>query len=216
MFGTDKAIGHYYLPHYQKHFKSFKFKKIRLLEIGVGGYEQPDYGGHSLRLWKSYFWFGHIFAIDIHDKSGLQDNRISIFKGSQVDIAFLDEVFECTGPLDIIIDDGSHINDHVITTFKLLFPKLKHGGIYVIEDTQTSYWSDYGGDSDDLNNPKTIMSFFKGLTDGLNHKEFIKQDFEPNYFDKHIISMHFYHNLIFIYKGLNDEPSNLVKNNERG
>ena len=57
------------------------------------------------------------------------------------------------------------------------------------------------------------MPFFKSLVDGLNHKEFIIPGYKPTYYDQHIISIHFYHNLIFIYKGLNDEPSNLVVNN---
>jgi demethylmacrocin O-methyltransferase len=97
----------------------------------------------------------------------------------------------------------------------MLFPKLNDGGIYVIEDTQTSYWKDFGGDSDDLNNPKTMMNFFKSLTDSLNNKEFIKSNYQQSYYDKKIISIHFYHNLIFIYKGNNDEESNRVVNNQR-
>lgn len=116
----------------------------------------------------------------------------------------MDSVANRIGEIDIIIDDGSHINEHVIETFKFLFPKLKNGGIYVIEDTQTSYWKDLGGDSENLNNPKTMMNFFKSLIDSLNSKEFETSNQIKSYFDKKIISMHFYHNLIFIYKGNND------------
>ena len=126
----------------------------------------------------------------------------------------MNEVINEIGDLDIIIDDGSHINEHVIKTFNLLFPKLKDGGIYVIEDTQTSYWDDFGGDSQDLDNSKTLMNFFKSLTDTLNNKEFIIPGYKQSYFDKKIISMHFYHNLIFIYKGDNNEESNVVVNNQ--
>ena len=92
---------------------------------------------------------------------------------------------------------------------------MKDGGIYVVEDTQTSYWEDFGGDSEDLRNSKTIMNFFKGLTDGLNNKEFVRPGYEQTYLDKKITSMHFYHNMIFIYKGDNDEESNVVVNNQR-
>ena len=121
--------------------------------------------------------------------------------------------------VDIIIDDGSHVNRDVIFTFNCLFPMLSANGIYVIEDTQTSYWPSrngrgYGGDSENLNNPNTIMGYFKSLIDGLNHAEYIRPGYEPAYFDKHILSMHFYHNLIFIYKGRNCEKSNMVRNNE--
>ena len=116
------------------------------------------------------------------------------------------------GVLDIIIDDGSHLNEHIIETFKILFPKLKDGGIYVVEDIQTSYWNDYGGDSKDLNNPKTAMNFFKRLTDSLNHQEIPDENYVESYYDKNIVSIHFYHNLVFIHKGANDEKSNMVTN----
>ena len=173
IYGTDKIGGHFYLPHYMTHLRKFKYKKINLLEIGVGGYKNPNSGGHSLRMWKKYFPFANIYSLDIHNKSQLQENRIKIFKGCQNDIEFLNEITKEIGELDIIIDDGSHINKHVIETFNILFPKLKNGGIYVIEDTQTSYWEDFGGDSKDLNNPKTIMNYFKSLTDSLNNQEWL-------------------------------------------
>ena len=215
IYRTDKIGSHYYTTIYRLHLKKMKFRKINLLEIGVGGYENPNDGGNSLRMWKKYFPFGKIFSLDIYDKSALQENRIKIFQGSQVDSDFLDKVTNEIGKIDIIIDDGSHINEHVIETFKLLFPRLNDGGIYIIEDTQTSYWNDFGGDSENLNNPKTMMNFFKSLTDSLNNKEFVIANYQQSYFDKKIVSMHFYHNLIFIYKGNNDEESNFVFNNQR-
>lgn len=215
IYGSDKSGDHNYTPHYMTHFKKFKCKKVKLFEIGVGGYENPYWGGESLRMWRRYFPFGKIFSIDIYDKSIHQEKRIKIFKGSQVDKAFLDSVFNEIGEMDLIVDDGSHLNEHVIESFKILFPKLKDGGIYVVEDTQTSYWEDHGGDSNDLNNPKTMMSFFKGLADSLNNQEFILPGYQQSYFDKKIVSMHFYHNMIFIYKGNNDEKSNAIVDNQK-
>lgn len=214
IYGSETWGSHFYTPHYKLHLGRFKYRRVKLLEIGVGGYKKPAKGGNSLRMWKNYFPFGRIFSIDIYDKSILQEKRIKIFKGHQADENFLNEVINEIGDLDIIIDDGSHINEHVIKTFNLLFPKLKDGGIYVIEDTQTSYWDDFGGDSQDLDNSKTLMNFFKSLTDTLNNKEFIIPGYKQSYFDKKIISMHFYHNLIFIYKGDNNEESNVVVNNQ--
>ena len=210
--GTDKADGHFYMLHYETHFSKFKNEKINLLEIGVGGYDKPDEGGASLRMWKEFFKRGNIFGIDIYDKHLLEEERITIFKGSQTDRAFLTSVINETGPLDIIIDDGSHINSHVINSFNILFPLLKVGGIYAIEDIQTSYWPDHGGNSFNLNKSDTTMNFFKKLTDGLNYEEFDNPYYKPSDFDKHIVSIHFYHNLIFLYKGLNNEGSLAARN----
>lgn len=216
IFKTDKWGKHFYTPIYQKHFRPFRFKKINFMEIGVGGYEDPYSGGHSLRMWKAYFPFARIYSLDIYNKKPQEERRIKIYKGSQVDFNFLKSICDEVGEFDLIVDDGSHINEHVIESFKFLFPKLKNGGIYVVEDTQTSYWSNYGGTSDDLSARGTIYHFFKALIDGLNYQEFMISDYEKTYYDCTIISMHFYHNMIFIYKGVNEEPSNyLFKNNIR-
>lgn len=151
-------------------------------------------------MWRTYFPKGRIYGIDIFDKSRHDERRIKTFKGSQADDVFLKQVLETTGTPDIIIDDGSHLNEHVIHTFKVLFPVLRDQGIYVIEDTQTSYWKRYGGSSEEFNRPDTSMGYLKSLTDGLNHTEFENRTEAPTYLEQHISEIHFYHNLVFIYK----------------
>ena len=212
IYGTDKWGGHFYATYYAEHFSKLKNKRIKILEIGVGGYEDPKQGAGSLKMWKRYFPKGMVYSIDIYDKSALEEKRIKIFRGSQADEAFLKKICTDIGPLDIVIDDGSHIVSHVLTSFKTIFPFLNEGGIYVIEDTQSSYWPTYEGNAENLTDPSTSMNFFKGLADGLNFREFLKPGYKPSYFDENIIALHFYHNLIFIYKGKNDEPSNAVDN----
>ena len=205
-FRTDKEGRHHYAKHYQRQFESLRREKINLLEIGIGGYIDPRKGGESLRMWKAYFPKSHIFGIDIYDKTCLDENRIKTFMGSQTDEDFLRRVAAEIGTIDIIIDDGSHQNNHVITSFGILFPLLSPKGIYVIEDLQTSYWVEHGG-STDLLAPHTSMNFLKSLTDGLNYKEFRIDKYTPTYFDEHIISIHYYHNLVFIHKGKNKDSS---------
>ena len=48
-------------------------------------------------MWKHYFSKGHIFGVDLHDKSFHDEARIKTFAGSQVDHAFLDEVVKRIG-----------------------------------------------------------------------------------------------------------------------
>jgi demethylmacrocin O-methyltransferase len=99
----------------------------------------------------------------------------------------------------------------VIKTFETIFPILRDAGIYVIEDTQTSYWPSYGGSSRDINDASTIMGYFTRLVHSLNHEEMLRGGYSPTKFDRHIVAMHFYHNLILIYKGENSEGSNELR-----
>ena len=62
------------------------------------------------------------------------ENRIKIFQGSQVDVDFLNKLTGMVGKFDIIIDDGSHIVNHMLLTFKTLSKYLKVDGLYIIED----------------------------------------------------------------------------------
>ncbi|MBW4454432.1 MAG: hypothetical protein KME55_17960 [Nostoc indistinguendum CM1-VF10] len=127
---SSKWNPHLFGQHYQEHFAPLRNKNLKILEIGIGGYDEPYSGGDSLRMWKQYFPNSMIYGMDIVDKKVLEEDRIKIFQGSQDDEIFLNKVVAETGKFDIIIDDGSHRNDHVIKTFKILFPELNHGGIY--------------------------------------------------------------------------------------
>jgi hypothetical protein len=62
--------------------------------------------------------------------------------------------------VDIIIDDGGHINSDVISSFEILFPKLNNFGFYIIEDIENSYWMESGGNEEDINDSKTINELF--------------------------------------------------------
>lgn len=208
LHGSDKAGVHFYTQHYQRFFGAMRARPLRLLEIGVGGYDDPQSGGSSLRMWKYFFPQAEIFSLDIEDKTHLAEERITIFQGSQNDGEFLERVMAATGPLDIIVDDGSHRNEDVVFSFEKLFPALKPGGWYVVEDTQTSYWPEYGGNSQDLVSSPTTMNYFKGLLDGLNYAERLSPCYTPSFLDRNITSLHFFHNLIFVQRGANEEPSN--------
>ena len=211
LYKTDKWSRHFYTPNYYFHFKKFRNKRINLLEIGIGGYENPHRGGGSLRMWERFFPKATIYGVDLYDKRALEEGRIKIRVGNQVDRQFLESLSKDAGGFEIMIDDGSHLNEHIIATFKILFPLLKEGGIYVIEDVQTSYWPNYGGDSFNPDQESTAVGYFKKFIHGLNHAEFQIPGYVPGYFEKNILSMHFYHNLIFIYKGSNNNKSNKLK-----
>ena len=224
-----KCYGASYATNYAFHFAPRKEETRTLLEIGVGGYDSPSAGGESLRIWKDFFPNACIYGIDIADKSGIDDDRIRTFRGDQSDPVFLDAVIGEIGSPDIVIDDGSHRNDHVIASFQHLFPKLKATGVYVIEDTQFShvpsfrniperdpaehpFWSEYGG-ALDLDTRSTMVNYFKRLADRLNHKDFINPNFRLSQFDETIVGLSFYRGQIFVNKGDNSAPGHLCYRN---
>lgn len=59
-----------------------------------------------------------------------------------------------------------------------------------------------------------MYTFFKSFIDGFNHEELMIEGYQQTYYDKYIISMHSYYNMIFIEKGLNNESSNYLGNNK--
>ncbi|HUJ94098.1 MAG TPA: hypothetical protein VLW84_02445 [Terriglobales bacterium] len=205
LFGTDKCGSHWYTQHYQRYFRPLRNKRLNVLEIGVGGYALAETGGASLRMWKAYFRKSQIVGIDLYDKSHLSERRLDIRQCSQTDAEALLSLSKDYNGFDIIIDDGSHLNQDIIKTFGILFPLLRDQGIYVVEDTQTAYWPTWGGG---LANPHSSMEFFKKLLDGLNHVEYPLANYEPTYFDRHITEIAFFHNLVIIRKGLNNEQTN--------
>lgn len=214
LHGSDKNAGHSYTALYHSHFAPLRGEPLKLLEIGIGGYEDPDAGGASLRMWRDYFPQGEIFGLDYHPKH-ISEERIRVFQGSQADPRVVARLIEAAGDggFDIIIDDGSHRSEHVTTTFMMLFPFLKTGGWYVVEDTQTANWAKFGALETTGSRRLSMMEFFKNLVDGLNWREVHAPGYEPSYCDLNIAGLHFYHNLVFVRKGRNDEESNIVQAN---
>jgi hypothetical protein len=182
-----------FLEIYENYFKELKEKKINILEIGVEN-------GDSLRIWRDYFSNANICGLDIVKKN-FTINNVEILCGDQSDHKFLDFVIEKYKKFDIIIDDGCHVSNYIINTFGYLFDYLSDGGLYVIEDLQTSYIPRYGGSRINLNKKNTSMNFIKSLSDSINYEHNDKPFFKKKKFDGLIKSVHTHQNISFIEKG---------------
>ncbi|HJS86868.1 MAG TPA: class I SAM-dependent methyltransferase [Acetobacteraceae bacterium] len=112
-----------------------RFNHVSVLEIGV-------LRGESLAMWAEYFREGRIAAIDL-DPSAKQfeTDRVRVEIADQGNVADLVRVATTHGPFDLVLDDGSHFWDHQITSFRYLFPFVKPGRFYILEDLDTSYGS---------------------------------------------------------------------------
>lgn len=152
---------HHYLPIYERYFQPWRHRPVRMLEIGVSK-------GGSLAMWRQYFGpEAVIFGIDIDPacaKLDGQNGQVRI--GSQDDPIFLQSVIAEMGGVDIILDDGSHVANHINASLDILFPVLSEGGIYLVKDLHTSCWQGWGGGEGEKSGfTKTL----KILIDDMHH-----------------------------------------------
>lgn len=153
-----------YITYYDKIFEPKRLDAVNLLEIGIQN-------GGSLDTWAEYFPNARtIFGSDIDDNCRqLQyDNpRIKLIVADCNSLYTYQLITKQCADLDIVIDDGSHRSVDIINSFVTYFEIMKPGGIYVIEDTHTLYWQDWGGE---LTNGLNAYILFKKLIDVINHQ----------------------------------------------
>lgn len=157
---SDKSSRfHNYAVKYEKILSPFRESFLSVLEIGVAQ-------GQSIRMWTDYFTKATIHGADISKASESCEsysNRIKFHLMDQRNEAQLKNLQQFS-PFDLIIDDGNHLWMEQILTFNTLFPYVRKGGIYIVEDTSTSYWKEYN------NNPISPVEFFKTLVDYVHLK----------------------------------------------
>jgi hypothetical protein len=147
--GTDKVLDHGYHLAYDRFLSPLRGERVSLLEIGLER-------GSSVQLWRRLFpRSARIDGIDIsvHPDCGLIKGKggcvigegVTVFAGDGGSSSFLgDFANHCAASsiaYDVIVDDGSHVPADQLAAFRILFSRLlKPGGIYIIEDVETSYW----------------------------------------------------------------------------
>jgi hypothetical protein len=192
----------HYFPIYDRHFQTFRNKEVHILEIGV-------YQGGSLQMWKNYFGNkAKIYGVDINPEcKTLEEDGIKIFIGSQEDKGFLRELKSKIPRVDILIDDGGHTMKQQVCTFEELYDHVSENGIYLCEDTHTSYWKSFGGG---YRKHGTYMEYVKKLIDQLNawHSE-EKKAFNANLFTRSTYAIHFYDSIVVFEKQPISEPFHL-------
>lgn len=183
----------HYFDIYERYFNQYVDKPILMIEIGV-------FKGGSIDMWKEYFGpKSTIVGIDINPdckRFERKDDGIFIEIGDQSDVNFLQSVIDKYGNPDIVLDDGSHIMNHLIKTFEFLYYKVKDKGTYMVEDLHTAYWSEYDGG---LKRDNTFIEFSKNKIDEINaqHSRGAQSITE---FTKTTQSMHVYDSIVVFEK----------------
>lgn len=142
-YGSDKgSTKHRYSELYQMLFLPYRDRDIAFLEMGlqIGGPEHGESADRkttdlpSVRMWLEYFPAAHIHGLDVSDFAWFSDPRFTFHRVDMDDRAKIATAAKAMPEFDIIIDDASHASHHQQNAFLELFPKLKPGGLYVIED----------------------------------------------------------------------------------
>ena len=200
---TDKVTHHEYHKYYEPVLKPYYNSHGSIVEIGLGT-------GQSLPMWQNLFKHAHIYGVDKeYENSG--NDRYTIYKGDQSSVNDLNDLRKSLTDKNVffINDDGSHIPEHQLLTFNTLFPILKEGGIYIIEDIETSYWTKgecynyktrYG-----YKHPDSIVEIFKDASDIMNREFIVDKTNLSNKILHHdyIESVTFARNCIIIKKNYN-------------
>jgi hypothetical protein len=95
----------------------------RIVEIGV-------LNGDSLRLWASEFPTALVVGVDIADRPDDLENRYFWLQCDQT-APELGGLCQCA---DVIVDDASHVGELTLRTWRNIWPHMKSGARYFIED----------------------------------------------------------------------------------
>ncbi len=189
---------HNYLPYYWMHFRDIREQVKKVCEIGL----QNDF---SIRMWEEFFPNAEIYGIDINPNcKKFEGGRRHVLIGDQSDPQFLNHVLDqVDGNLDVVIDDGSHIVQHQLASFEVLFPAMSSHGIYAMEDT--------GGVVGDYER-FTVNSLQKLAENVLYWPEgFPPEDWpylscfpeSASWADRHVVGVAVYRWLAFVFRGNN-------------
>ena len=195
----------HYFDVYERHLSRFIGKSPVVVEVGICR-------GGSAEMWKKYFGTGAtIIGIDVDDNAFKEEHQTEgciQIRGDQGDPKFWEDFFKTCPTVDIFIDDGGHHMSQQITTILAAFPHVVDKGVYICEDTHTSYWPEYAGGL--RNKPGTFMEYSKRIVDTLTSAHYKPSEFSQDerlFVDhfNHTLSMHYYDSMVILEKGQRPE-----------
>jgi hypothetical protein len=158
-----------YIDIYDRVLSPWRDRPIDFVEVGVQN-------GGSLEIWAKFFPNAlSLTGCDVDPRCAalaFDDPRIGVVVGAVNTKEAAKGLLERAPFFDVFIDDGSHVSRDIVMTFRNYFPRVKPGGLFLIEDLHCAYMPGWGGGIDE---PASAMGFLKLLVDGLHH-QYWKQD----------------------------------------
>ncbi len=185
-----------YLRRYSPWLEPIRASVSNVVEIGV---ERGD----SLRMWRDYFPNARIHGVDIDPRAKAHESeRINVWMADSTDPAGVERIMNgISGPIQLMIDDGSHHPFDQIETFKNLFPYLSDRGLYFVEDV--------GGTRGPLR--LRALRAFMELAEALNYWPKALSSYQAgrmtfdtdNYWVRNVVGISFFRYLVIVEKGKN-------------
>lgn len=174
------------------------FYPKNILEIGI-------WDGGSTVFWFECFEPEKIVGIDIstredskyfqhYVKSRGFEHRINTYWGvNQSDSINLRSIVnnEFTNPLDLVIDDGSHLYEDTKASFEILFPLIRPGGLYIIEDWAWAHWKEFDNPENYYFPRKELSKFIFELVEVTGSVQYL------------ISNISIYHGFVVVERGSN-------------
>jgi hypothetical protein len=142
--GSDKGVfdrtrfrmGHGYTRVYNEVLKPYRDASGAMVEIGLQRQKtRRNQPLPSLQMWRKFLPKMRLIGFDIIDHRGVSRENTTVLQGDQSDRNSLRQIIDAApGGIDVVIDDGSHQSLHQQTSFAVIFPHMKSGGVYMIED----------------------------------------------------------------------------------
>jgi hypothetical protein len=174
-----------YFQVYEEVLARFVGKPITFVEVGV-------FNGGSLFMWREYLGpQARIIGIDMNpDAQRWREHGFEIFIGDQSDPDFWDRFYAEVGNVDVLLDDGGHMNQQQIVTAHKALDRINDGGCLIVEDVHTSYLPEFGNPSDN-----SFISFAKRVIDSMGAR-FPSIKVVGNEYWKKVFSMTFYESIV--------------------
>lgn len=167
-----------YYGHYDDFILRHSVPVQTLIEVGT-------YQGESAHILARAYPESRILTIDLVDRGIDFSNvpNVTFLCKSQSDPELAD-VVSAVFPdgVDLVIDDASHFGYESMMTFNSLFPLLKSGGGYFVEDWGTGYWDSWTDGS-------RFQRFLTETPESAHPKRFPSHDFGMVGFVKSLVDL---------------------------
>jgi hypothetical protein len=182
-----------YFHVYEQLLSRFIGQPITFVEVGV-------YNGGSLFMWRRFFGEqARIIGVDLNpDARRWEKDGFEIWIGNQSNPDFWAEFLKSVGPIDVFLDDGGHSNIQQIQTVVSVAPSIKDNGLLLVEDTHTSYMTQFGNPS-----KRSFMNFAFDIVDSINSR-FPEVTASSNSLNQHVSSVSFFESIVAFHINRDD------------